>query len=94
VASLVKPPTRSKTGPVVAILVGAAALLLALVIYMAAANAFEPLALLTFFKIYLGVFVAAALGIAGLTLVLIGATAVGMRLALRSADAKASNTAY
>jgi hypothetical protein len=86
VASPVKSPTRSQKGPVAAILAGGATLLLALVTYMAAANTIEPLALLTFFKLYLGVFVAAALGITGLTLVLIGATAVGMRLAFRAAD--------
>lgn len=85
-ASLINATTSSKKGPAVAILAGSAALILALATYMAAAGAFQPLALLTFFEIYLGVFAAAALGIIGLTLLLIGATAAGVRLALRPSE--------
>ena len=65
---------------------GSGALLLAVVAYMGAAQAFNPLGFLTFFRVYIGVFMAAALGIAGLASLLIGATAIGVRLALRPSD--------
>jgi len=83
VATLLKQPTESSGTALLSILLGSAVLLLALATYIFAASAFQPLALLTFFRIYLGVFAAATLALVGVVLLLIGVIAVGVRLGTR-----------
>lgn len=89
-ATLLKQPPQSSGKPLLSILLGSATLLLALATYIFAASGLQTLALMTFFKIYLGVFAAAALALIGVVPLLIGVIAVGVRLGTRPSSPSGS----
>lgn len=73
------------TSPLAYILAGSAAILLALSLYLSLGWPILP-GFGFFASVYVLVFVAAVLGLAGVALLLIGVIAAGVRLAMRSSD--------